>query len=285
MVTISMYNNKGGVCKSTTILMLSQYFCSLGLKVLVIDMDPSSNSTHYFFKKKNGSQREFRKTIKNLLDPTDPTSKLASVIYKSERVDNLYVVPSEFDLDLTELMLARKSPSNELELKMVLKEALDEYKENPSPRFPVFDIVFMDLHPSRRSMLNYNALIASDYVFLPCDRDIETIEGLGSCISVIKEMQQFNPSLSLGGVIYVKYKAGKVDHTRAMPELMNAFKDTDECQLLESVIPYVNEQDELRWTRRTLFSGRTSRKAEKLTDAYQKLGDEILDIVEGGNER
>ena len=278
MKVASFYNNKGGVCKSSICLNLGMYFASLGLKTLIVDLDPSSNSTHYFFKKRSGSQRDFKKTIKNLLDPDDKTDKLSSVIYKSERIENLYVAPSEFDLDKIEMKMIRQSPTEDFEYKYTLKNAIDSFDKE-------FDICLLDLHPSRRSLLNYNALIASDYVFIPCDKDVETIEGLGSCISVIKEMTEFNKKLKIGGIIYVKFNGGRVDFKRAFPELVSALGDNKECKLLESVIPFVSEQDELRWNRRAVFN-RPSKKSEKLVEAYKDLGQEVLQImgIEGINK-
>lgn len=295
--TLVFFNNKGGVAKTTVVCTLATLLSERGKKVLVIDLDPSSNATHYFFKKRDGSQNEFKTgTIKNILDPEDPMSNIDRVIRKAERVD-ISVVPSEEELDLVEMAMTRKIPDEIYateynSTKLVQEMDLNQEINPEDPKFTLrlalekmkseFDVILIDCHPTRVSMLNTNALQAADYVFVPVDHDIEAIEGLGSLLLTIdKATKTGNPDLKIGGVFLVKYTGGKVDLKRALPELVSSLsRNSDKCRLMESVIPFSAEQDHARWLRRSFFK-KKSAGAVKLTEAYNDLLDEIIEIIGG----
>jgi len=46
---ITLYNNKGGVSKTTTLFNLAVYLSKEGKKVLIADCDPQCNATELFF--------------------------------------------------------------------------------------------------------------------------------------------------------------------------------------------------------------------------------------------
>lgn len=55
MKVITFFNNKGGVGKTTTIINLASYLSIYrGKKVLVVDLDPQSNSTQAILPRKLG---------------------------------------------------------------------------------------------------------------------------------------------------------------------------------------------------------------------------------------
>ena len=48
MISIAMYNNKGGVGKTTSVINVSQQLALKGKTVLVVDLDGQANSSRFF---------------------------------------------------------------------------------------------------------------------------------------------------------------------------------------------------------------------------------------------
>ena len=48
--TLTFFNNKGGVGKTTLVYLLSWMFSELGVKTLVVDCDPQANLTAAFLR-------------------------------------------------------------------------------------------------------------------------------------------------------------------------------------------------------------------------------------------
>ncbi len=45
---VTMYNNKGGVSKTTTLFNLGVFLAQQGNRVLIVDCDPQCNMTEFF---------------------------------------------------------------------------------------------------------------------------------------------------------------------------------------------------------------------------------------------
>lgn len=97
MKIIAVANLKGGVGKSTTTLFLAEYWALAGKKVLVIDLDPQSNSS-------------FMLLSRDGLDTWERAGKTVAHFFQDARANKLrawssYIVPRSSDL--SELLAAR----------------------------------------------------------------------------------------------------------------------------------------------------------------------------------
>ncbi len=182
---ISIFNQKGGVGKTTTNVNLSAALALNGQKVVSIDMDPQGNSTSGFGIDKN----EVDFTVYDMLINGYDINK---TLVKTE-IENLFVVPANIELSGAEIELAT-SVHREKSLKESLKKLDNTY-----------DYVIIDCPPSL-GLLSLNALTASQSVIIPIQCEYYSLEGVGQLVETIRLVKKsLNNSLDIEGVLLTMY--------------------------------------------------------------------------------
>ncbi len=206
MKTICIFNQKGGVGKTTTNINLAAYLAMSGYKVLTIDIDPQGNTTSGLGIDKRGLET-------SMYDVITSDVSLKDVIIHSDLISNLYIAPSTMELAGAEVEVIGKNDREK-----ILLDKIDEVREE-------FDFVFIDCPPSL-GVLTINALTCCDSVLIPIQCEFYALEGVGQLINTIKLINKsLNPNLKIEGVIMTMYDYRTNLSNEVFKEVKNFFGD------------------------------------------------------------
>ncbi len=205
-----IFNQKGGVGKSTITCNLAAISAAEGKRTLVIDLDIQGNSTHYLLGHKVTDAdatlaRFFRDTLSLNLFGKNPSNPLSAIIHETPFA-NLYVIPSHPELEPLQSRLETRYKIYKL------REAIDELSQ--------FDRIYMDTPP----VLNFYsraALIAARHCLIPFDCDAFSREALYKLLEAITEIKlDHNPGLDIEGIIVNQYQSRANLPQRLVDELI-----------------------------------------------------------------
>ena len=186
MKKICIFNQKGGVGKTTTNINLCAFLAMEGYKVLTIDIDPQGNTT-------SGLGLDKRNLEVSMYDVLTNNASLGQVIIKSELIPNLYRAPSTMELAGAEVEIIGIKDRETILLREISK-IKDQY-----------DFIFIDCPPSL-GVLTINALTAVDSVLIPIQCEFYALEGVGQLINTIQLVKKsLNKSLDIEGVLMTMY--------------------------------------------------------------------------------
>jgi len=191
-ITLSLVNIKGGVAKSVSSLFIAWGLALSGYQVLLLDMDPQSNSTYSL----TGELSELPDGTLYEVLKEHPTKTLREVI-KATRHPNLYVASGSLWLSSTEIELISATMRE-----FVLKNALTEV-------LPYFHFVIIDTPPNL-GLLTINAMVASTYLIVPTTLKLFGLVGiriLNRTLDVLRtKFGQFSITLPILGVLVTQVR-------------------------------------------------------------------------------
>ena len=179
---IAIFNQKGGVGKTTTNINLAACLAIKGKKLLILDIDPQGNTTSGI----GVSKKNLEKTVYNIL--VDESFDPQEAIIKTT-VENLDLIPASVDLAGAEVELVQMKGRE-----ISLKKGLDKIRH-------MYDYIFIDCPPSL-GLLTINSLTAVDSVLIPIQCEFYALEGVSQLVSTIELVKKsLNPKLTVQGVI------------------------------------------------------------------------------------
>ena len=214
-------NQKGGVGKTTSTVNLAAALGVLGMKVLVIDLDPQGNASTAL-----GVEHglDIAGTYEALIDSTP----LSELIQQCPEIPNLRCLPATIDLAGAEIELVELNDRH-LRLRNVLYAHLEE-TEQAGERY---DYVFIDCPPSL-GLLTMNAFSAAKEVLIPIQCEYYALEGLSQLLETITRLTtSVNPSLHLSTILLTMYDKRTNLSQEVRDEVRNHFPE----QTLNAIIP------------------------------------------------
>ena len=179
---IAIFNQKGGVGKTTTNINLAACLALKGKNILVLDIDPQGNTTSGMgISKKTNHKTCYDILIDDRMDPTE------AILHTG--IEGLDIIPGSVDMAGAEIELVQLEGREKR-----LKKALDKIRDN-------YDYIFIDCPPSL-GLLTINSLTAVDSVLIPIQCEFYALEGVSQLMSTIEMVKKtFNRSLEIEGVI------------------------------------------------------------------------------------
>jgi len=188
-----VFNQKGGVGKSTIVCNLAAVSASQGLRTLVIDLDPQGNSSQYLL---GEAAQDLQPSVANFFESAlsyslkEPTFE--SFIHETD-FENLDVIVANADLDA----LTSKLESRHKIFK--LRDALKALKG--------YDAVYIDTPPAL-NFYSRSALIAAQRCLIPFDCDDFSRRALYSVLENVKEIKHdHNRGLKVEGIVINQFQA------------------------------------------------------------------------------
>ncbi|MDD7511503.1 MAG: AAA family ATPase [Peptostreptococcaceae bacterium] len=179
---IAIFNQKGGVGKTTTNINLGACLALRGKKILMLDIDPQGNTTSGI----GISKKSLDYTVYDLLIEDNFNTDLAIL---NTSVKGLDIVPASVDLAGAEIELVAIEGREQR-----LKKAIDKVRDK-------YDYIFIDCPPSL-GLLTINSLTAVESVLVPIQCEFYALEGVSQLVSTIDLVKKnLNPSLDIEGVI------------------------------------------------------------------------------------
>ncbi|WP_035301623.1 AAA family ATPase [Clostridium sp. DL-VIII] len=206
MKKICIFNQKGGVGKTTTNINLCAYLALEGYKVLTIDIDPQGNTTSGLGLDKNNLDL-------SVYDVLISDATMKESIVRSDLVQNLFISPSTMELAGAEVELINNSDREN-----IIKKKLEDIESE-------YDYVFIDCPPSL-GVLTINALTCADSVLIPIQCEFYALEGVSQLINTIQLVKKsLNKNLDIEGVIMTMFDYRTNLSAEVLKEVQKYFKD------------------------------------------------------------
>jgi chromosome partitioning protein len=211
-----VFNQKGGVGKSSIAVNLAALSARAGLQTLVLDLDAQANATHYLL-----GDAEPEVTVAGFFE------QFLSFRLGAERLET-YVLRTPYDrLDLVAASRELLELQSRLEAKhkiYKLKEGLDALEG--------YDAVYIDTPPAL-NFYTLSALIAADACLIPFDCDAFSRQAIYGLLHAVEEVRaDHNPDLAVEGIVVNQFQKGASLPKRVVDELR-----AENLPVLETLLP------------------------------------------------
>jgi chromosome partitioning protein len=252
---ITIFNQKGGVGKTTTVINLAAALGKLNQKILVVDIDPQGNASSGLGVDKSSLSLS---TYDGLINEVN----LEEIILETS-TENVDVLPSNVDLAGAEIELIE---IDERELR--LKKSLEDIENN-------YDYIFIDCPPSL-GLLSINGLAASHSVLIPIQCEYYALEGVSQLMDTIVLVKKgLNPDLEIEGVVLSMFDGRTNLSIQVVDEVKKYFKG----KVYTSIIPRNVRLAEAPSHGLSIIDYDLKSKG---AEAYMELAEEFLYLQEEG---
>lgn len=225
MKTRVVFNQKGGVGKSTITCNLAAISAARGLKTLVVDLDPQCNATQYLLSSGEALAEKtiadyFALQLKGRLSPG--AKKGIEEFATATPFENLDVVAADPELDELQVKLEARAKIYKL------RDALNKIKG--------YDAVYIDTPPALH-FFTRSALIAATGCIIPFDCDDFARQALYNVMDTVEEIRDdHNEDLEIEGIVVNQFQGRSKLPQRLVSELLAEGLPVLETKLSSAIV-------------------------------------------------
>ncbi|MBD2483993.1 ParA family protein [Planktothrix sp. FACHB-1365] len=197
---ISLFNQAGGVGKTTITLNLGYHLAQRGNKILLVDLDPQASLTLFM----GLDPHSLEKTVFDAIVNEEP-------LFIHKAIHRMDLAPTNINLSVAEIQLVNMD-FRELRL----KDALEPIREN-------YDFILIDCPPSL-GLLSYISLVAATHVLVPIETHYKAFEGTNLLLQTVARVRKKgNRSLQIAGFVPSRYAATNSQDKRTLNAIQEQF--------------------------------------------------------------
>lgn len=252
-----VFNQKGGVGKSTIVCNLAALSAARGRSTAVIDLDPQGNSSQYLLgedwnQEETNIARYFEQALSFRLAPDDPAEYCVETPFQ-----DLWIMPASMAL-------------HELQGKLEAKHKIYKLRDALQALSEEVDDIYIDTPPAF-NFYTLSALIAADACLIPFDCDEFARKALYQLMDNLAEARaDHNPELTLEGIVVNQFQPRSRLPRRMVEELKEEGLPVLDAMISSSVVV-----KESHVANRPLVH---YRRTHKVTGEFQAL----YDLLNGG---
>lgn len=221
-----VFNQKGGVGKSSITVNLAAISAFKGLKTLVVDLDTQCNASQYLLGMDIYQESAptpnigdyFNQTLSFRLKEKSPLE-----FVHTTQFENLFIIPSSPEL-------------GELQYQLERKHKIYKFSSMLKSLARQFDVIYIDTPPAF-NFYTLSALIGADKVLIPFDCDAFAKDSIFTLMENILETKaDHNEDLEVEGIIINQFQARAKIPTQLVNELKERSLPVLEPYLSSSVI-------------------------------------------------
>ncbi|MBE9129895.1 MULTISPECIES: ParA family protein [unclassified Coleofasciculus] len=198
---ITLFNQSGGVGKTTLTMNLGYTLAQRGHRILLVDLDPQASLTTFMG-----------------IEPTELESTLYDALLGEVKlsihpsIHDMDIAPTNINLSVAELELV-----SALNREARLKNALLPFNE-------YYNYILIDCPPSL-GLLTVVGLTAATHILVPIETEFKSYFGTGLLLDTIARVRRHvNPELAFAGFVPMKFDGRRSQHTRTYSQMRQELK-------------------------------------------------------------
>lgn len=205
-IVLALFNQSGGVGKSTLTMNLGYQFALQKRRVLLIDMDPQASLTTFM-----GLEPEaIPLTVYDALVDNETTHTVLDLPIQSHHHE-MDLCPANINLSAAELMLVTADMRD-----VRLKDALEGVRDR-------YDVILIDCPPSL-GLLSYISLVAATHVLVPIQTQFKAFAGTNLLLNTLARVKRrANRRLTIAGFVPTLFDPRRSQDDRTLRAIQERF--------------------------------------------------------------